>query len=342
MVFGVGRAADGAALSGQLAALASAQLPLGPGLRALAAEVPGRSLRKALVQLANRLEAGLSPAEALDATLALPAHFRGAMEAGLKTGRLGGVLTEFAALERQRLDLNRRIWASLRYPCILFFTGLAVFLVYLFLIAPGFARVLTQFGIQPSAVTTVAIWTAQHGLGGMVATAALGIVGVIVLRAATRRGWAAAFWNWLPLLGPLWRFQDLSEFSYWMALLVGQELPLPEALRLAAGGLHAQYVGEAARRAARRIEEGAALADALREEKTFAPTLVALVGPAATGSLAEGFRTAAAMFTQRADAQAQRLRWLALPVTSLVVLALVGFMLMGLFVPLIQLIQMLS
>lgn len=342
MVLGDARAADRASLAGQLAALASAHLPLGPGLRAMAAEVASRSLRKALLHLANRLDAGMSFAEALEGASALPAHFRGAMEAGLKTGRLGQVLAEFAALERQRLDLNRRVRASLRYPGILLFTALGVVFLYAFLITPALARIVADFGIKVSVATQWAMWAGEHGFAGLVAAALLAIVGLMVLGVAKRQEWAVAFWKRLPVLGRLWWFQDLWEFSRWMALLAGQELPLPEALRLAAGGLHARYVGEAARRAAQRIEQGAPLAEALREEEAFAPTLGALLGPAGTGALAEGFRTAAEMFAQRADAQAERLRWLALPVTSLVVLMLVGGMLVGLFWPLIALIERLS
>lgn len=342
MVFGRASAEEQVALSGQLAALASAELPLGPGLRALAAEVPGRSLRKALIHLANRVEAGMSPADALDATSSLPPHFRGAMQAGLKSGRLGLVLAQYAALQRQRLDLNRRVRAGLRYPAILGFTGVALALVFLFWITPEFAKVFADFDVDLPSATRTAIWIGSNGFAGFLGLAGLVVAGALVLRLGGRQGWIGEFWNSLPVLGPLWRFLDLAEFSRWMALLVEQEVPLPEALRLAAGGVRAHYLAAAACRAAARLEQGAPLAEALRSERTFAPTLAVLVGPAAAGALAEAFGSAADLFAGRADAQAQGLQWLALPVTALVVLALVSFVLVAIFVPLILLIERLS
>lgn len=342
MAFGGARAEDGAALSGQLAALASAQLPLGPGLRAMAAELRGRSLRKALVHLANRLDAGMSPAEALDATASLPAHLRGAMEAGLKTGRLGEVLTEYAAMERRRLELAACVRSSLRYPAILFFASASVVLLFLIFIVPGFARVFADFDLDTPPATRVVVWAAQHAFAGFLGLATLVLLGLVAVQLGARRRGFAGFWNRLPLLGRLWRCQDLSEFSRWMAMLVGQEVPLPEALRLTAAGLHAGYLGAAARRAAERLERGAPLMDSLRSERVFSPTLMMLVGPAAAGALADGFRSAADLFAHRAEAQAERLRWVALPFTVLVVLPLVGGMIMALFIPLIGLIQKLS
>lgn len=341
-MFGRGRAEEQAALSGQLAALASAELPLGPGLRALAAEVPGRSLRRALVHLANRLDAGMAPAEALDATSALPPQFRGAMQAGLHTGRLGEVLAQYAAMERQRLELNRRVWAGLRYPAILALTGLAMSLLFLLWVIPGFVKIFRDFGADLPPATQMAIWMGHNAFAGFLGLAGLGGLAVVVLRWGGRQGWIAAFWNAIPVLGPLWRFSDLAAFSRWMALLVEQEVPMPQALRLAAGGVHAPYIAAAAWRAAGRLEQGASLAEALRSEGAFAPTLGVLVGPAAAGALAEAFRSAADLFASRADAQGQRFPWLALPVAVLVVLSLVGFVLAAVFIPLISLIQRLA
>ncbi len=342
MVFGGGRAEQQAALSGQLAALASAELPLGPGLRALAGEVPGRSLRKALVHLANRLDAGMSPAEALEATSALPPHLRGAMQAGLRTGHLGQVLAQYAAMERHRLELNRRVRSGLRYPAILAMTGVGMALLFLLWVTPGFARILSDFGVPLIPAARTALWLGQRGFAGFLGLVGVFVEGLAVLRLGGRRGWIASSWRAIPVVGPLWRFLDLAEFSRWMALLVEQEVPLPEALRLAAGGLRARYLGAAACRAARRLEQGAPLAEVLRGEKAFAPTLAVLVGPAAAGALAEAFRIAADLFAGRADAQAQRLQWLALPVAALLALSLVGFVLASLFLPLISLIQRLA
>ena len=59
-------AEETAELAARVSELTKAGLPLGEGLRALADEVPRRRLRRVLRTLADRLDAGMDLAEAID------------------------------------------------------------------------------------------------------------------------------------------------------------------------------------------------------------------------------------------------------------------------------------
>src|SRR5256885_6967362 len=88
---------DAAQLSEQIAGLTRAGLPLAPGLRALAEEMPAGRLRRMLGAVSRSLTQGASLDEAIAAQGgALPAHLRGLVLAGERTGRTGEVLGRFA------------------------------------------------------------------------------------------------------------------------------------------------------------------------------------------------------------------------------------------------------
>ncbi len=76
---------DAAELSGQLAGLASAGLPMAPSLAALAEELPRGRLRRAMQELSDRLAAGMSLEEAIENQKGqIPPHLRGLVIAGAR------------------------------------------------------------------------------------------------------------------------------------------------------------------------------------------------------------------------------------------------------------------
>src|SRR5438270_10603856 len=89
--------AEAAELSGQLAELTRTGLPLAPSLAALAEELPRGRLRGSMQQLAGSLGSGVSLAEAIEGQRGrIPPHLRGLVIAGVRTGRLGDVLSQFS------------------------------------------------------------------------------------------------------------------------------------------------------------------------------------------------------------------------------------------------------
>ena len=81
----------------------------------------------------------------------------------------------------------------------------------------------------------------------------------------------------VPLVGPVWRWAGLFNFSRLMALLLGQQVPLPSALRLTAAGLRESDLAAACREAAEEVEAGRSLSECLAEFWQFPPSLRPLV-----------------------------------------------------------------
>jgi general secretion pathway protein F len=327
----------------RVASLAKAGLPLESGLRALADEVPAGRLRRLLGQLADRLASGV-PLETAIAGLRpkLPDHVRGLVVAGIYTGRLPMLLEEFVRLTHSRRALRRRAVSCMAYPTLLL--GILTLLATLLhvWILPEFAHLYKDFGTKLPDLTYFVLNTSGIGpwlLGTM--TALLVILPMLTFLMPASP-WLANFLLYVPILGPIIRWSCQAQFARLMAMLLEQEVPLPEALRLAAAGMPHAGLAVHCRDAAIHVEQGLSLEAAMAAER-FPPSLTALVAwgrqPA---EVAETFRSAADMFDQRAWSHGTLLEVVLPPLTFLFVTALAGVLMLALMLPLISLISNLS
>jgi type II secretory pathway component PulF len=147
----------------------------------------------------------------------------------------------------------------------------------------------------------------------------------------------------VPLLGPIARWAALARFSRLLALLIENRLTMPECLRLAgAGSRDAELLG-ACRLAADSTEGGQSLRASLGALAAFPKSL----GPIAewgeqARALPEALRTAAEMFEGRVETQLTLLRMLTPPLTFLLVLWGLLFLVSGALLPMVGLIEKLT
>lgn len=337
---------EAAELSTQLAELAKSGLPLAPGLRALATELPSRRVAHMLRQIAAQLDAGVSLPAALETQgRRFPVHLRGLILAGVASGRLADTFEEFVAIQHNRIEMRRRLWMILAYPLVLLAMIGGLWALFGVVLVPQMANVYATFGVELPAATMLLINAASPmSMAGLfVLACAMIAIGMIVAALRTRMAWAQDLCYCVPVLGPLWRWSGLAEFSRLMGLLLEQQVPLPKSLRLAAEGVSDPYLAIGCRRLADMVEKGGNLSDSLAHVRQFPASLRPVVRwGQETPALPEAFRAAADMFTGRVQVQSSLLEIILLPLILIAVLASVSFLIAALMVPLTTLIRMLS
>ncbi len=219
---------DVAELLDQLLALTRAGLPLPAGLRAASAELESFPLRRAFDRLANQLDAGIGLDSALVAEAGqFPAHLRGLVLAGARTGRLADVLGEVIQASNLGRELRGKVWATLAYPALILGSGARLDPVHLPPVEPDHGRSGGGFRRSPglyheqvdqqdrihlcnyvgsSRPTTSAV---LPGLA-LVGQSRLPVLAVRVLRPRGGKRSLEA----VPLYGPLLRFVALAEFCH--------------------------------------------------------------------------------------------------------------------------------
>jgi len=336
-------AEESAELSARVAALARSGLPLEGGLYALADEVAQPRLARVLGNLAQRLEAG----EKLETAIAaqgsrLPAHLRGLIVAGVRTGRLPIVLDHFAAMARRQQELRRRVFLALAYPILLLAILTAIMVFCGPFLSEQFNKVFRDFGMKLPLITEIYI-----SCSGMVAWVMVGLLIVAMVVPLAARflplgAWLGRAASWIPILRTIVRHERHVQFSSLMALLLEEEVPLPEALRLASLALEGSMLPGQCRAAATAVEKGAPLDQALALAR-FPDSLTALVAwGEQQHSPAAAFRSAAEAFEARTNSQSALLKTLVPPLIYMIIISLVGIMILALMIPLISLLENLT
>ncbi|HBO44111.1 MAG TPA: hypothetical protein DD670_09305 [Planctomycetaceae bacterium] len=326
-----------------LSDLVASGLPLPEGLYALADELGlGRSA-DALRHLARQIEAGHSPADALQsAGGGLPEHLQGLIEAGMASGQLGGVLEEYVDLQREQSELRRRMWLAVTYPLVLLGFAFALLIGFGIFICPPFRDIFDDFGTNLPPMTEAVFWVFGSGLWWFLAAVAL-VAGLFLFALLG----PAPLWMRLcvyrvPVFGPFWRYSRLTPFARLMAMFVEQNTPLPDALRWTAAGLSDRHLIAGCHEAAEYVEAGESLADALAASNAFPESLFPLLNWGGRfGSLSAAFRFIAESVRNRTHLQTDLARLVVLPAATLVI-GVAAVIMISLFLPLMNLIETLS
>ena len=328
----------------QVADATAAGLPLAAGLRAAAAESSSRRLTAELGRIAGELEHG----RALDEVLAERSDryagcLGGLVRAGVRSGNLGVVLLELVDHQRRLRDLTQSLRSALAYPALLVALALVIG-VYLdrAFIGP-MLQMYQEFKLKLPWATQVVGWLHSSGLGWLALAGLALVVGGVVFRLlAGAARWQRA-WATLPLLGALWHWSGVAEWARLLASLLEQEVPLPEALQLAAGGLRDANLGELSGHWATRVQQGQSLTELLATTHRLPASLGPVVGwGERSGRLVEALRVAADMFEGRVRLRAELLKSI-LPFVVFVTIALAAvFALAAVYLPMLSMIQGLS
>lgn len=278
-----------AQLTGYLAELSATGSPLADGLRAAAEEATSRRLKKSLLAMAIRLERGESLGDVLSSdAVGLPSYVIGFVQAGVRTGQLAEVLTELAEYHRTTRELRRNVLMATAYPLFLLVAVVAVFVFTFSVVTPSIMGVFDDWDTDlPEA--TQAVYALTQVVQAVVAWFAdawrllttwpgLIIISIVVVllvaahvglreKPAYRRARGVVRWMCctLPIFGPLMMGISLTGFARFVHVLLRQQVPLPEALRLTAASMPDANIAEVSRRLAKETAAGRPLSDAMAE-----------------------------------------------------------------------------
>jgi len=305
----------------QVGEIVKAGLPLSAGLRAMQADLPRGKYSKAVGILAGELEGGTPLDIALtETTVWLPAHLRGMLAAGVRSGRLAEVLQESLAYEQLKAETGRRIKSIVAYPLILLAFFLAWMLFVVYGLAPNFATIYDDFGVDIPPATETFLWLCGRGKWLIFGPLLAMIVTPIVLRLFAPTVAASWLLARLPLVGPLWRSRSLVGFCNLLSTLLDQAIPLPAALQLTADGLGDGELKAASRKAATETAAGKSLSQTVGDLPAFPHTLRPIVHwGEQLSAQSEALRSAANLYRNQMERQIDLFRVLVPPATFVMV-----------------------
>jgi len=314
-----------AALSDEIAALTRAGVPLDRGLKELARDMPGR-LGKLAGAIGNRLEAGHSLDQiAAELETSLPPAYRSVIAAGLRAGRLPAALEAVACTARRVSQFRDTISLALLYPLLVLVLTWVFGLLALIKIAPVTAVMLAEFDVTrlPVAEYVERLTRTVWWWGPLVPL----VIGSWLALVWYRSGRVTVGIELHPILaggavGTLARMQRasrLGSFTEVLALLIENNVPIPEALELASASVGSPVLARTGKELAERARRGETIEKA---PKGFPPLLVwALSAGQSPQRLCRSLRRIAEVYREEISRRSQ---WLALYVPLFLIVVVCG------------------
>ncbi len=330
-------------LTRQVTGLARDGLPLGPGLKALAQELPRGQLRGMIDVIVTKLDAGVALGDALaEEGSRFPGPLRGLIVAGARSGKLAEALGKFLDLHDLGATLGRQLRLGLIYPLLLLMTAFAVFISMAVLTTNGYAAIFADFGINLPWITValIDISRAVVAAGWWLASAPFVAIGVLwaAMRLTLGPGERQKLIQSMPMIGPLSRDSALAHFCPVLAILIESEIPLGEALVLAGDASKDHAMADAARAMAGEVAAGRTLGEAMVGKRPIPKDFGTFVGWAQrNGVLVDSLRVAGETFEDRARNRAAFLARFCNACSMAVVFWWVALTVVALFLPMLQL-----
>jgi general secretion pathway protein F len=318
----------------ELATLLRSGLGIAESVASIAAAHEGDALAGALETLGRAISQGKPFADALaTAALPLPAYFLQLARAGEMTGRLADSLDEAIAQFAYERELATELRNALIYPAVLVATGvLAVGMMFAFVV-PRFAGLLKDAENLPWlawAVLSGGEFVNRNALLLLLAAVALAAATAWALRRPRVREALLERLAGAPIVGA-WLLESAT--ASWAALLgalLGQGVPMLDALELASDGVRLGSRRRRLQAAARAVKGGLALSKALEEQGALSPTAYNLLRTGErAGQLPEMLKSLAALSARSGRNRMKRVLLLIEPLAILLIGAAIGTIVLG-------------
>ena len=273
------------ALCDQMLALSRAGIPLDQGLLQLAHDLPENLAHQAR-DIGQQLESGRNLADIVAAsTGAFPAVYASVIDAGIRSGRLTVALEGFARLARQLAEVRRLVLTSLVYPLMLLILLLVISVEMVRRVGPAIRDALLDLRPRRAERDWISVlldWSAVCSQWFWIVpllALVLGLFWFVTTRQATASGKRSHWMDWVPGAGRLLRNSQLLTFSQVLGLLTKQQVPLPQALRLAGNASGDTGLAQDAATLATQLERGDAGRSSLELENRDGASRVRSIPP---------------------------------------------------------------
>ena len=263
------RPPDWAYFCRHLATVLGCGISLAQGLAILASHAATRAKREHWRLVRDKVDAG----EALSETIpGAPMFVCSMIRAGERTGTLANVLAEVAnELENDRRFRNR-MTTALAYPSLLLGTLVLVFWALAVWVLPMYKQLFAGFEADLPHLTQVVFAVGQR-IPWVVGTLVFfGIAAFMVMVVRNPRGRRADFYGLvarLPVIGPVYRLGEQTQFIGILGRLLRAGIPLLEALQQAGGTARSHSLRKIAGALVDSVYQGKRMAPVLRRFKVF-------------------------------------------------------------------------
>jgi general secretion pathway protein F len=335
-------ASDVAIMTRQLATLVRAGVPLVDSLSAMMDQVEKESLVRILGQVRESVNQGIAFAKSLEQhPKVFPPLYSNMVAAGEASGNLEGVLERLSDFMEGQARLKNKVVAALAYPVLMSLIGVGVVSLLMVTVVPKVTAIFDNLGQSLPWNTLLLIYVSRAMAGYW--WAILIVLGVALYGFQRWKKTPKGQMRWdtfrlrAPIFGRLNLLASVARFTRTLATLLSSGVQLLRAMEIGRNVLENARLEAVVSEAIGSIREGESIAEPLKRSKVFPPMVTHMIAVGErTGQLEQMLENVARAYEADVETKVVALTSLLEPMLILLLGIGVGFIVISILMPLMQ------
>jgi type IV pilus assembly protein PilC len=329
----------------QFATMINAGLTMIRALNILGEQTANPSLAQAVVSVRGDVETGASLSQALSRHPKIFGRlFVSMVRAGEAAGVLDKVLLQLAETLERQAKLRSQIRSAAAYPVAVLFLVSGIATAMLMFVVPMFKSMYKQVGGKLPTPTLILIAVSHTFTAYFPVVVACVVAAVVGGRRFVRTPRGRMFWDSLklrtPILGRVVHRTALSRFAHTLSVLLRSGVPILESLEITADTVNNAVLAEAIKDVQNGVKGGDTVARPLANHPSFPPMVVQMMAVGEeTGALDEMLEKVGSFYDQEVESLVDGLTSLIEPLLIVIMGAMVGGMVICLYLPMFSIIN---
>jgi type IV pilus assembly protein PilC len=338
---------DLAVFSRQFSTMINSGLSLIRALNILTEQTDNERLAEILGIVRTEIEGGRGLSESLADHDDFPKLFVAMVKAGETAGMLDSVLLRVADTLEKDLELRRRIKSAMTYPVVVLIMAILLTIVMLVFIVPVFVGMFESLGGTLPLPTRVLLFVSSVIRRFWYVLLFVPIVGWQGFKYARKqpkiRRQLDAVKLKLPVFGSLFHKIALSRFTRNFGSLLRAGVPILSALEITSETVNNAIIGDAIGDVQAAVREGESVARPLTQHEVFPPMLVQMMAVGEeTGAMDEMLVKISDFYDSEVTALTESLTAMLEPLMIGVLGAIVGSMVIALYMPMFKIFELIE
>jgi type IV pilus assembly protein PilC len=328
----------------QFATMIGAGLPMVQCLDILSKQMESQEFCKVINEIKDSVSSGSTLSEAMKKhKKVFDELYVNMVEAGEMGGALDTILVRLANYREKADSLARKIRGALAYPIVISVVATGITIAMLTFIVPVFAKMFAGLGAELPAPTQVVLNISaiiQRYALVFLGAAVAGVIGFrVMLKNDQGRMYFDKFMLKMPVFGSLIRKASVARFTRTLGTLIQSGVTILDALEITAKTAGNKVVQMAIRKSVVSIAEGDTITNPLKESGVFPPMVIQMIGVGEkTGGLDEMLGKIADFYDEEVDAAVSAMTALIEPVVIVAMGAVIGGLLIAMYLPMFDII----
>lgn len=325
----------------ELQVLLNAGIDIRTALELIAEEQKKQTTKSLVDDLKQQVISGKSLSMAMQHSNEFTAYEFYSVQIGEETGKLNIVLKELSNYFKAKIKLRRQLISALTYPAVVLTTSFGAIFFMLNFIVPMFSDIFKRFGNNLPWITQKIVNLSNALRENSWWIFLLLLATFVFVYSQRKQPWYREYSSKivirLPIVGKLIQKIYLARFTNSLALLISARIPILRAIQLVNQMINFYPIESSLAKIEHEVLQGTPLNKAMQSFSVYPAKMISLIKVGEeVNKLDEFFAQISEQYTQEVEHQSSVISSLLEPIILLVLGAIVGVILISMYLPLFQ------